>query len=152
VHIHVPAGAMPKDGPSAGIAMFTALASLFTRRAVRRDTAMTGEITLRGQVLPIGGLKQKVLGAHRAGIRRIILPKPNVRDLEDIPAEVRRDLTFLPVEDLDQVLEAAFVPRGKGKRKTSGRGRSRPAAGRPAPEAERQDRAALPSPSNRSRG
>ncbi len=145
VHIHVPAGAMPKDGPSAGVAMFTALTSLFTGRPVRRDTAMTGELTLRGQVLPIGGLKQKVLGAHRAGIRRIILPKANVRDLDDVPDEVRRDLTFIPVEELGQVIEAAFVSRKARRKSRAGRGKPRSTGGRDTDESERQDRAALPS-------
>ncbi|HEX7877828.1 MAG TPA: endopeptidase La, partial [Candidatus Eisenbacteria bacterium] len=108
VHIHVPAGAMPKDGPSAGVAMFTALTSLFTGLPVRRDTAMTGELTLRGQVLPIGGVRQKVLGAHRSGIKRIILPRANSRDLEDVSPEVRKALTFIFVDDLDDALRAAF--------------------------------------------
>jgi ATP-dependent Lon protease len=110
IHIHVPAGAMPKDGPSAGVAMFTALTSLFTGLPVRRDTAMTGELTLRGQVLPIGGVRQKVLGAHRAGIKRILLPKANERDLEEVSAEVKKALKFHFVDDLDDVLDAAFAP------------------------------------------
>ena len=109
VHIHVPAGAVPKDGPSAGITMATALASLMTDRPVRHDVAMTGEITLRGKVLPIGGLKEKVLGAHRAGITTIIFPRRNERDLEDIPAELQHELTFLPVDDVTEVLDAALT-------------------------------------------
>ncbi|MDO8500960.1 MAG: endopeptidase La [Gemmatimonadaceae bacterium] len=108
-HIHVPAGAIPKDGPSAGIAMATALVSEMSDREVRRDVAMTGEITLRGRVLPIGGLKEKVLGAHRAGIKHIIIPKANEGDIEDVPEEVRNTLTFHPVETLSQVLEIALV-------------------------------------------
>jgi ATP-dependent Lon protease len=109
-HIHVPAGAIPKDGPSAGIAIATALVSEMSDRPVRRDVSMTGEITLRGRVLPIGGLKEKVLGAHRAGIKAIILPKDNEADIEDIPEEVRGQLTFHPVETLEEVLKIALVP------------------------------------------
>ncbi|HJU73608.1 MAG TPA: endopeptidase La [Gemmatimonadaceae bacterium] len=112
VHIHVPAGAIPKDGPSAGIAIATALVSEMSGRPVRRDVAMTGEITLRGRVLPIGGLKEKVLGAHRAGITTIVIPKENEADLEDVPSEVREALTFHPVETLAQVLRIALIPEG----------------------------------------
>lgn len=126
IHVHVPAGAMPKDGPSAGIALFTALASLFLDRPVRRDTAMTGELTLRGQVLPIGGLKQKVLGAHRAGIKRILLPKANEKDLDDVPAEIRGELSFHTVEDLHDVLRLALVE--PVRRASVPRGRTRPRA------------------------
>jgi ATP-dependent Lon protease len=111
-HIHVPAGAIPKDGPSAGVAIATALMSEMTGRPVRRDVAMTGEITLRGRVLPIGGLKEKVLGAHRAGIKHIILPKENEADLEDVPEDVRRELVFHPVETLSEVFELALVGEG----------------------------------------
>jgi len=110
IHIHVPAGAVPKDGPSAGITMATALASAATGRLVREDVAMTGEISLRGRVLPIGGIKEKALGAHRAGIRTIILPKRNMADLDDLPPEVSRELTFVPVETLDEVLATALRP------------------------------------------
>jgi ATP-dependent Lon protease len=109
-HIHVPAGAIPKDGPSAGLAIATALVSEMSDRPVRRDVAMTGEITLRGRALPIGGLKEKVLGAHRAGIKHIILPKANEPDIEDIPDEVRSQLTFHPVENLMEVLTHALEP------------------------------------------
>ncbi len=112
LHIHVPAGAIPKDGPSAGVAMLTALVSLLSGRAVKKNLAMTGEITLRGHVLPVGGIKNKVLAAHRAGIQEIILPAQNQVDLEEIPESVRNDLTFHPVERLDEALEFAF-PRGK---------------------------------------
>jgi ATP-dependent Lon protease len=112
VHIHVPAGAIPKDGPSAGIAIATALVSEMSGRPVRRDVAMTGEITLRGRVLPIGGIKEKVLGAHRAGITNIVFPKDNEADLEDVPEEVRNVLTFHPVETLAQVLRIALIPEG----------------------------------------
>lgn len=108
VHVHVPAGAIPKDGPSAGVAMATAIVSAMAGRPVRGDVAMTGETTLRGRVLPIGGVKEKVLGAHRAGIAEIILPKQNEADLEDIPADVREDLTFHCVSTLDEVFEIAM--------------------------------------------
>jgi ATP-dependent Lon protease len=108
-HIHVPAGAIPKDGPSAGIAIATALVSEMSHRKVRRDVAMTGEITLRGRVLPIGGVKEKVLGAHRAGITTVIIPKANEADLEDVPEEVRNKLHFHPVETLRDVLHIALV-------------------------------------------
>ena len=109
IHIHVPEGATPKDGPSAGITMATALVSALTGRAVKRDVGMTGEITLRGHVLPIGGLKEKSLSAHRAGITTIIIPADNERDIEDIPKSVRDDLTFIPVKHLDEVLKHALV-------------------------------------------
>jgi ATP-dependent Lon protease len=110
LHIHVPAGAIPKDGPSAGVAMLTALVSLLSGRAVKKGLAMTGEITLRGHVLPVGGIKNKVLAAHRAGIQEIILPALNQVDLEEIPESVRAELTFHPVEHLDKALEFAFPP------------------------------------------
>ncbi|MGQ9675000.1 MAG: endopeptidase La [Chloroflexota bacterium] len=109
VHIHLPAGAVPKDGPSAGITMATALVSALTRRPVRRDVAMTGEITLRGRVLPVGGLKEKVLAAHRAGIKIFIMPKKNVKDMADIPTNVQRELEFVAVEHMDEVLARALV-------------------------------------------
>jgi ATP-dependent Lon protease len=109
-HIHVPAGAIPKDGPSAGLAIATALVSEMSGRPVRSDVAMTGEITLRGRALPIGGLKEKVLGAHRAGIKHIIIPKQNEADIEDVPAEVQKELTFHPVETLADVLAVALAP------------------------------------------
>jgi ATP-dependent Lon protease len=114
-HIHVPAGAIPKDGPSAGIAIATALVSEMADRPVRQDVAMTGEITLRGRVLPIGGLKEKVLGAHRAGIKIIIIPKGNEADIEDVPEEVRKTLEFHPVETLSEVLKIALVPAEAGE-------------------------------------
>jgi ATP-dependent Lon protease len=110
VHIHVPQGAIPKDGPSAGVTMSTALVSAMSGRPVRKDVAMTGEITLRGRVLPIGGVKEKVLGAHRAGISTIIIPKDNEADMEDIPEDVRKQLTFHCVGTLDEVFSIALVP------------------------------------------
>src|SRR5215207_662900 len=108
VHIHIPAGAMPKDGPSAGITMFTAIVSLLTGIRVRHDVAMTGEISLRGRVLPIGGLKEKTLAAHRAGIKRVLVPERNKADLDEVPKEVRDELEFVFVHKLDEVLEAAL--------------------------------------------
>jgi len=112
VHVHVPAGAVPKDGPSAGIAMFTALASLFSNTPVRPDVAMTGEVTLRGLVLPIGGLKEKNLAAMRAGISTVIIPKLNEKDLVDVPEEAKQKLKFVPVENVDEVLAVALEKDG----------------------------------------
>jgi ATP-dependent Lon protease len=109
IHVHVPSGAVPKDGPSAGVAMFTALASLFTDTPVRATVAMTGEITLRGLVLPIGGLKEKSLAAMRSGIDQVIIPKANEKDLPDVPGEVKKKIQFIPVETVDEVLKAALV-------------------------------------------
>ena len=108
IHLHLPAGSIPKDGPSAGITMATALISALTKRATRRDVAMTGEITLRGRVLPIGGVKEKVLAAHRAGIKTFILPKRNLNDLNDVPREVINELHFVPVERMDDVIAVAL--------------------------------------------
>jgi ATP-dependent Lon protease len=108
IHIHVPAGAIPKDGPSAGVTMATALVSALSKRPARHDLAMTGEVTLRGRVLPIGGVKEKVLGAVRAGIRTIVLPKENGPDLDDLPEDVRKSLEVHLVEDLDEVLTLAL--------------------------------------------
>ena len=110
IHVHVPAGAIPKDGPSAGVTMVTALASLATRRPVRGDLAMTGEITLRGKVLPVGGIKEKVLAAHRVGIRSLILPRRNERDIEDVPEDLRREMAFVFVDDAEEVLRHALSP------------------------------------------
>jgi ATP-dependent Lon protease len=125
VHVHVPAGAVPKDGPSAGIAMFTALASLFKNRPVRSDVAMTGEITLRGLVLPIGGLKEKSLAAMRAGISTVIIPKLNEKDLVDVPEEAKQKLKFLPVENVDEVLEAALEKPGSAASSGNGAAKER---------------------------
>ncbi len=127
VHVHVPAGATPKDGPSAGIAMATALISLATRTPVRADVAMTGEVTLRGRVLPVGGVREKALAALRSGIRRLILPRQNMRDLVDIPRDLKRQIAFVPVDTMDEVLEAALVrdvvrpkPPSRPRRKRGG--------------------------------
>jgi ATP-dependent Lon protease len=111
IHVHVPAGAIPKDGPSAGVAMFMALVSLMTERTVRSDTAMTGEISLRGLVLPVGGIKEKVVGAHRAGIRRIMLPARNRKDYDDIPEIARKEVEFIWLERVEEAVAAALEPR-----------------------------------------
>jgi ATP-dependent Lon protease len=108
LHVHVPAGGTPKDGPSAGVTMFTAIVSSLTGRRVRSDVAMTGEATLRGRVLPVGGIKEKVMAAHRLGLRRIILPERCVRDLLDVPEDVRRELEIIPVGRMEEVLAAAL--------------------------------------------
>jgi ATP-dependent Lon protease len=112
IHVHVPAGATPKDGPSAGVAMFTALASLLTNRTVRSDTAMTGEISLRGLVLPVGGIREKVIAAAAAGITRVMLPARNRRDYDEIPQEVRDKLEFVWLERVDDAVAAALGPVG----------------------------------------
>jgi len=110
LHVHVPAGAIPKDGPSAGITMVTAIASLLTSRPVKSTVGMTGEVTLQGRVLPIGGLKQKVLAAHAAGLTEVILPERNQADLDDVPPDVRNQMQFHIVGSVDQVLELALQP------------------------------------------
>jgi len=116
IHVHVPAGAIPKDGPSAGITMATSLASAFTGRSVHKNIAMTGEVTLRGRVLPIGGLKEKSLAAKRMGINTVIIPKRNEKDLEEIPKYIRKDMKFLPVETMDEVLKNALKRTPKGRK------------------------------------
>ena len=123
LHIHVPAGAIPKDGPSAGVTMASAVASLVTGTPVSADVAMTGEITLTGQVLPIGGLKEKTLAAQRAGITTVILPSRNEADLEDVPEELRKGMTFVPVDRIEQVWKAAMGLSFNGRRE-----RKQPAA------------------------
>src|SRR5581483_8523808 len=113
IHVHVPAGAVPKDGPSAGITMTTALGSLFTRRPVRSTVGMTGEVTLQGKVLPIGGVKQKVLAAKRAGLKEVILPKRNEADLDDLPPAVREEMKIHLASDVSEVLAIALEPAGE---------------------------------------
>ena len=126
IHVHVPAGAQPKEGPSAGVTVLTAMASLLTGRPVRDDVAMTGEITLRGRVLPIGGIKEKVLGAHRAGLRRVLLPRRNEADLDDIPADLRKEMQLVLIESIDEVLREALTPRlaAVGSNGANGAGRA----------------------------
>jgi ATP-dependent Lon protease len=130
IHIHVPAGAIPKDGPSAGVTMVTVLVSLASGRKVRSDVAMTGEITLRGKVMPIGGIKEKVLAAYRSGIHTVILPKKNEMDLmEDLPKELRDQMHFVFATDIRQVLEAALEPakrQQEAKSKETANGHERP--------------------------
>lgn len=136
IHIHVPAGAIPKDGPSAGITLVTSLISALTDRPVNKDVAMTGEVTLRGRVLPIGGLKEKVLAAHRAGIKMVIVPARNKNDLEEIPPKIKRTMTFVAVGNVREVLDLAFVPgekKGAGKTKPSKRRANAKTAKLPAP-------------------
>jgi ATP-dependent Lon protease len=113
-HLHVPTGAQPKDGPSAGVAMATAIVSLVSGFPVRREVGMTGEITLRGQVLPVGGIKEKVLAAHRSGLKTVILPSYNAADLDDLPPEVREEIQFIFAESIDDVLRAALEPEAVG--------------------------------------
>jgi ATP-dependent Lon protease len=136
VHIHVPEGATPKDGPSAGVAMCTALVSALTRIPVRSNVAMTGEITLRGEVLPIGGLKEKLLAAHRGGIDTVIIPQENERDLVEIPKNIKKDLAIRPVRWIDQVLEVALaeqpeIPSGATEQESADAPREEPAAAEP---------------------
>jgi ATP-dependent Lon protease len=127
IHVHVPAGAIPKDGPSAGVTMATALASVFTNEPVRKNLAMTGEVTLRGRVLPIGGLKEKALAARRAGITTVIIPKLNEKDLDDIPKEIRKGMSFILAETMDDVIRTALkkkLPRLIARGKKPGRSRA----------------------------
>jgi PDZ domain-containing secreted protein len=118
IHLHVPAGATPKEGPSAGIGLATALVSLFTGRPVKAGVAMTGEITLRGRVLPVGGIRDKVLAAQRAGIRIVVLPKHNAVDLDDVPAPIRRRLRFVLVDHIDEVLQVVLEKKILRKKET----------------------------------
>ena len=144
LHIHVPAGATPKDGPSAGVTMATAMASLLTGRPVRRDMAMTGEITLRGRVLPIGGLKSKLLAAHLAGVKTVLIPKRNEKDLTEVPEEVRTQLRLIPVETMDEVLAEALIdaPRPAARIKAERAARQQ----RVTPRAARAPRRKAPTP------
>ncbi len=140
IHIHIPAGAMPKDGPSAGVTMTTAIVSLLSGVRIRHDVAMTGEITLRGRVLPVGGVKEKILAAHRAGIKRVALPERNVADLEEVPQEVRDELEFVGVSKIDEVLEAALekpedIGLGSAKDSPKKPGRARASTSKAAPGA-----------------
>jgi len=117
IHMHIPAGSQPKDGPSAGVTMATALVSLISGRPVKKGVSMTGEITLRGQVMPVGGIKEKMLAAHRAGLKTIILPKRNALDVEDVPEEVRKTMTFVFVESVNEVLKAVLEKSAKSTKK-----------------------------------
>ncbi len=148
IHIHVPAGATPKDGPSAGVTMATAMASLLTGKPVRRDLAMTGEITLRGRVLPIGGLKSKLLAAHLAGVKTVLIPKRNEKDLVDVPDEVRQQLRIVPVENMDQVLAEALIeaPRSAARIKAERDERQQRVARRPRRPRKRAGDAPIPAP------
>jgi ATP-dependent Lon protease len=121
IHMHIPAGAQPKDGPSAGVTMATAMVSLLSGRPVKKGVGMTGEITLRGQVLPVGGIKEKMIAAHRAGLKTIILPKRNGLDLEDLPAEVRKSLSFVFAETVNDVLEASLEKVRPARKNTGGK-------------------------------
>ena len=144
IHIHVPEGATPKDGPSAGVTIATAILSAFTGRPVRKDVAMTGEITLRGKVLPIGGLKEKSLAARRVGIRKVIIPKDNQKDLEELPETVKRDIAFYPVSSADEVFALAVLggaPEKPKPRTPRKKGPVIPVGGDPVSPAVRCDRA-----------
>ncbi len=134
IHLHIPEGAIPKDGPSAGVTICTALVSAFTGREVMREVGMTGEITLRGRILPVGGVREKVLAAHRAGLKTVIMPKKNLKDLIDVPKRARNEMKIIPVEHVDQVLEVALAPAPVEEAKPPRPRRKKPAAAEAAPE------------------
>jgi len=136
IHVHFPAGAIPKDGPSAGITLSLAIASALSGRPVRRDIAMTGEVTLRGKVLEIGGVKEKVLAAYRAGLREVIMPKGNEKDLRDVPTEVRQNMAFTFVATMDEVLRLALLPAPEPSLADQVAAEASPTSDRPAAEAE----------------
>jgi ATP-dependent Lon protease len=125
IHVHVPAGAIPKDGPSAGIAIATSLVSLISDQKVDKLVAMTGEITLRGRVLPIGGLKEKALGALNAGIKTVVIPEKNKKDLYDIPVKIKRKMKFIPVKNMAEVLEIALIKNKKTIKKRTRKTKSK---------------------------
>jgi ATP-dependent Lon protease len=126
IHIHVPEGAIPKDGPSAGVTMATALISALTERAVRHDVAMTGEITLRGRILTVGGLKEKIMAAHRAGIKTVIIPRRNEKDMVEIPKKIQRDLKFVFADRMDDVLPVTLLAQPAKSRRSRARKDARP--------------------------
>ncbi len=144
VHVHVPAGAVPKDGPSAGVAISSALISLFRRQAIRQDLAMTGEVTLTGRVLPVGGVREKILAARRAGIQTVLIPRHNEKDLIELPAEVKADLTFHSVDTLDDVVPHLFNPRRKAVKKTPAPSKPKAPSKKPATKAKRRSGPARP--------
>jgi ATP-dependent Lon protease len=137
IHLHVPAGAQPKDGPSAGVTMVTALVSLLTGKPIKSDVGMTGEITLRGQVLPIGGVKEKVLAAHRAGLKTVIMPQRNEVDLEELPKDIKEKMHFKFVKTMDEVLKAALEPTSMIQNGHKANGRS----GKPRRKAKKKAKA-----------
>jgi ATP-dependent Lon protease len=148
IHIHIPEGSIPKDGPSAGITICTALVSAFTGRKVRKDVGMTGEITLRGRVLPVGGVREKVLAAHRAGIKTVILPKRNVKDLVDVPKRARSELRIIPIEHMDQVFDLALLPAPEKVKPVRSRRKNQPADQDAPPPDSSQEHPARPDPAS----
>jgi ATP-dependent Lon protease len=141
LHLHVPAGAQPKDGPSAGVTMSVALVSLATEKTVRPDVGMTGEVTLQGMILPIGGVKEKVLAAHRAGLKTVLLPQRNEVDLEDVPEEVRKDIKFVFIETVSDAIDAALEAKPTAKKKTDGRSKKKGGAKKKSKAASKKTKA-----------